>query len=75
MTPDKDRKEERKAAMTTFRACYIPADPESNGVGVRLTGEEHANLSDAELFAEARAELHRLGESPYVTLFIGDWTE
>lgn len=44
--------------MTTYRAAYFAA-PKS--VGVALTAPGHANLSDADLRAEAMAEAERAG--------------
>lgn len=71
----------------TYRAAYF-YEVESNGVGLVLTGEEHASLSDEALIEEAVAEAHRAGligadeEANQVTeqrlrscLVIGDWTE
>lgn len=62
--------------MATFRAAYLKPDPTSNGVGVRLTGPEHAGLPDDELLAIAHAELAKeIGDRPDEAIEIGDWTE
>jgi hypothetical protein len=60
---------------TTFRAAYIPAEPGSIGVGILLTGPEHADLSDADLMAAASAEWDKAGDGTDVEIVIGDWTE
>ena len=45
--------------MTTYRAAYwVAADSQSD---IRLTGEQHANLTDEALRTEARAEAVRSG--------------
>lgn len=69
---------------TTFRAAYPPPDPSSNGVGVVLTRQEHANLDDETLIAvalpwlaECNDALADMGEEPKTVdnIVIGDWTE
>lgn len=58
---------------TTFRAAYIPADPDSTGGGIRLTEEDDQNLCDTELLAKAEAEKAAIGAEGEIV--IGDWTE
>jgi hypothetical protein len=60
---------------TTFRAAYVAAEAGSIGAGILLTGPEHADLSDADLLAEARAEWERIGDGSEPAIVIGEWTE
>jgi hypothetical protein len=78
--------EQRKDAMTTYRAAYyLPAG--CNGVGIVLTGPEHSGLSDVALIDEAMAEAERgniivddeMDPMPVdefrADIVIGDWKE
>ena len=56
---------------TTFRAAYL--DQGNNGVGVLLTGTEHAHLSDDILMTVAIAELQKIGGG-IGKIVIGEWT-
>ena len=64
--------------MTTYRAAYL-----KGGVGTVLTNPEHSILPDADLLAEARAELTKAGigdrwasiDEAMTEVEIGDWTE
>lgn len=61
----------------TYRAaiCYSSDDVHRQG-GVRLTGPEHAALSDEAILAEARAEMRRAGLSDEESeIEIRNWTE
>lgn len=61
-------------ANNTYRAAGWVADDRSGEV--RLTGEHQKNLSDEELFAEARAEAEREGlDLSGGEIVIGDWTD
>jgi hypothetical protein len=59
----------------TFRAAYVPADQDSTGAGILLTGPEHAHLSEADLIAVACSEWHCIADGPIPTILIADWTE
>jgi len=59
--------------MPTFRAAYIAPDFGSNGVGILLTSEDQANLSDADLLAVAEEVLSSIGVDGEIE--IGEWTE
>lgn len=65
-----------QARSSVYRAAYIPADPDSTGGGIVLTGREHSGLTDEDLLAEAMAEIERndLGFDRDRVL-IGDWRE
>lgn len=56
-----------------YRAAYIPANLGSNGVGVVLTGPEHADLPDAELLAIAEIEAEIV--EAIGSIEIGEWNE
>lgn len=58
--------------MTEYRAAYwISEDRQSE---VRLTGPEQRHLSDADLIAEARAEMARAGiQAVGGAIKIGSW--
>jgi len=56
-----------------FRAAYWT---DGKGAEVRLTGPEHAHLSDEDLLAEARAEAERVGlDLSYGEIVIGEWAD
>lgn len=60
--------------MTTYRAVFwISADRQAE---VRLTSEEHASLSDADLLVVAQATIDETGlEVGDGSIEIGDFTE
>jgi Trk-type K+ transport system membrane component len=61
---------------TTFKAAYIADDGSSTSGGIRLTTEEQAGLSDAELLDEAMKEAKNIGlEISQSDISVGDWTE
>src|SRR5690606_21027824 len=67
------RADDRVVAVSApYRACYW-----TDGRGeIRLTGPEHASLSDSELEVVARAEAEHVGlDLSYGHLIIGDWTD
>ena len=70
--------------MTTYRAAYLVATDDNTSGGVRLTGPEHASLSDADLIAAAmpglaeyNSDSEAIGEegADASEIIIGDWCE
>jgi hypothetical protein len=70
---------------TTYRAAYLAATQASTSGGWVLTLPEHADLSDADLMAEARKGLAEYNDNcnadngvepaTEADIIIGDWTE
>jgi hypothetical protein len=59
---------------TEYRAAYWISDDRQGEV--RLTGPEHRHLSDADLVAEAKAEIARAGvQAVGGAIKIGSWVE
>lgn len=66
-------KQPRRMINMTYRAAYWT---DGKGAEVVLTLPEHAQLSDAELIAEARRYAEEVGlDLSYGEIVIGEWTE
>lgn len=60
----------------TFKAAYFVDGDSGTGGGLRLTSEDNAHLSDADLIAEAMHEAKMIDlEITEDQISVGDWTE